>query len=127
MISSGYLRTRRQAWPIPYNQAELDATWTAPHRLLMFVNIADPKDEMAVSMKIDGSDVEVKKAYSSVYRSNPRNTFVGFYADLSSLKSETEHTVTVQLPQLQPGQFQGLFFDNIEPEHTAALAPAKKE
>jgi len=121
------LGKRKKAWPIPYNEAELDATWTAPHRLLMFVNIADPKDEMAVSMTIDGRAVAVKEAYSSVYRSNPRNTFVGFYADLSSLKGDTKHTVTVQLPELQPGRFQGLFFDNVEPEHTAALAPAKRQ
>ena len=121
------LEARRKAWPIPYNQAELAATWTAPHRLLMFVNIADPKDEMEVSMTIDGRAVDVKKAYSSVYRSNPRNTFVGFYADLSSLTGDTKHTVTVQLPELEPGRFQGLFFDNIEPEYTTALAPAKKE
>jgi hypothetical protein len=65
--------------------------------------------------------VELKKAYASVYRSNPKNTFLGFYADLSSLKPEAKHTVTVELPELEPGQFQGLFFDNIEPEHTTDL------
>jgi hypothetical protein len=115
------LKARKKAWPIPYNEAELAATWTAPHRLLMFVNIADPKDEMEITMKIDGKSVEVKKAYSSVYRSNPKHTFLGFYADLSTVKPDTKHTVTVELPELQPGQFQGLFFDNIEPEHTTTL------
>ena len=120
------LEARGKAWPIPYNQAELDATWTAPHRLLMFVNIADPKDAMEASMKIDGKPVVLKKAYSSVYRSNPKNTFLGFYADLSSLKPEAKHTVTVELPELQPGQFQGLFFDNIEPEHTTTLDSPRK-
>ena len=120
------LDARRKAWPIPYNKAELDATWTAPHRLLMFVNIADPKDAMEASMKIDGKAVVLEKAYSSVYRSNPKNTFLGFYADVSTLKPEARHTVTVELPELQPGQFQGLFFDNIEPEHTTALEPVRK-
>jgi len=118
------LAARRKAWPIPYNEEELDATWTAPHRLLMFVNVADPKDKMEVSMKIDGRDVDVKKAYSSVYRSNEKNTFVGFYADSSSLKPDTKHKVTVTLPdELEPGRFQGLFFDNIEPEYTTAIEP----
>ena len=118
------LKARAKAWPIPYNQAELDATWTAPHRLLIFVNIADPKDEMEASMKIDGKAVDLKKAYSSVYRSNPKNTFLGFYADVSTLKPDVKHTVTVELPELEPGRFQGLFFDNIEPEYTTALDPA---
>jgi hypothetical protein len=120
------LAARKKAWPIPYNEAELAATWTAPHRLLMFVNIADPKDEMEVSMKIDGKPVQVKKAYSSVYRSNPKNTFLGFYADLSDLKPEKQYKVTVELPELQPGQFQGLFFDNIEPEHTTTIAAPER-
>ncbi len=115
------LAARKKAWPIPYNEAELAATWTAPHRLLMFVNIADPKDEMEVTMKIDGKAVEVKKAYSSVYRSNPKNTFLGFYADLSDLKPDKKYSVTVELPELEAGQFQGLFFDNVEPEQTAVL------
>jgi hypothetical protein len=31
----------------------------------------------------------------------------------------------VTLPSgLQPGQFQGLFFENVEAEHTAELVPA---
>jgi len=119
------LAARKKAWPIPYNDAELDAAWTAPHRLLMFVNIADPKDAMEASMKIDGKAVELKKAYSSVYRSNPKNTFLGFYADLSDLKPDRKYTVSVELPQLEPGQFQGLFFDNVEPEHTATLKAAE--
>jgi len=117
------LDARKKAWPIPYNEAELAATWTAPHRLLMFVNIADPKDAMEVSMKIDGKAVEVKKAYSSVYRSNPKNTFLGFYVDVSNLKPEARHTVTVELPELQPGQFQGVFFENVEPESTQEIRP----
>ena len=65
---SDQLAARRKAWPIPYNEEELAATWTAPHRLLLFINIADPKDEMQVSMQIDGKPVTVRKAYSSVYR-----------------------------------------------------------
>ncbi len=120
------LQARKKAWPIPYNEAELAATWTAPHRLLMFVNIADPKDEMEVAMKIDGKPVEVKKAYSSVYRSNPKHTFLGFYVDVSDLKPEKNYKVTVDLPLLEPGRFQGLFFDNIEPEHTGVMEPLER-
>ncbi|NQU21482.1 MAG: hypothetical protein HQ567_09375 [Candidatus Nealsonbacteria bacterium] len=115
------LEARRKAWPIPYNDEELEATWTAPHRLLLFVNIADPKDEMELTMKIDDKPIEVKKAYSSVYRSNPKNTFLGFYADLSGLEPDRPYKVDVEVPNLQPGQFQGLFFDNVEPEYTEQI------
>ena len=84
----------------------------------MFINIADPKNEMEVSMKIDGKPVEVKKAYSSVYNRGVARTFVGFYADVSGLEPSRQHQVEVSLPELEPGQFQGLFFDTVEPEYT---------
>lgn len=115
------LATRHKAWPIPYDDEEIEATWNAPHRLLMFVNIADPSDEMAVSMKIDGQAVDVKKAYSSVHPQGAKRTFVGFYADVSALDPQRTHTVELNLPELEPGRFQGLFFDNVEPEHTDRL------
>ncbi|KPK48339.1 MAG: hypothetical protein AMK72_07205 [Planctomycetes bacterium SM23_25] len=112
------LAARRKAWPIPYDEEELKATWTAPHRLLLFINIADPQDEMTASMTIDGRAVDVRKAYSCVYPQAAKRTFLGFCADLSSLEPDTTHKVKVSLPELRPGQFQGLFFDNIEPEFT---------
>jgi hypothetical protein len=115
------LAARKKAWPIPYNEDELKATWTAPHRLLLFINIADPKDEMAVSMTLDGRAVDVTKAYSCVYPQAAKRTFLGFYADLSSLEPDTPHQVEVTLPDLQPGQFQGLFFDNVEPQFTQEI------
>ena len=131
------LAARRKAWPIPYDEDEILATWNAPHRMLMFVNIADPTDAMAVSMKIDpstlsagsgqarsgqaGKPAEVTKAYSSVYPWGAKRTFVGFYADVSALKPDRQYKVELGLPELKCGQFQGLFFDNIEPEHTDKL------
>ena len=115
------LAARRRAWPIPYDDDEIHATWNAPHRLLIFVNIADPKDDMAVSLSLDGRPVALTKAYSSVYPQGAKRTFVGFYADVSGLAPGRRHTVELSLPELRPGQFQGLFFDNIEPEHTGRL------
>ncbi len=58
----------------------------------------------------------MKKAYTAVrvYR----RTFVGFYADVSLLDADREHTFELMLPTLKPGQFQGLFFENVETEYT---------
>jgi len=67
-------------------------------------------------LTVDGQPVELKQAYSSVYRSNEKNTFLGFYADLLHLKPETKYEVEVNLPELEPGRFQGLFFDNVKAE-----------
>ena len=71
-----------------------------------------------VTLKVDGELFPVKPAYTSIVRSNPKNTFVGWYADVTSLKSDVEHTFEVQLPKLNAGQFQGLFFDTVEAEYT---------
>ena len=109
------LAERRKAWPIPYTQEELLATWRGSDRLLLFVHIADPDDKWNVGLKIDGRTVEVKRAYSDVFPLGRERTFTGFYADVSALKPDARHEVEVALPDnLQPGQFQGLFFENVE-------------
>jgi hypothetical protein len=72
--------------------------------------------------------VAVKKAYSSrtpgrLQFGKGHNTFTGFYVDVSTLQSDREYEVEVRLPAgLKPGQFQGLFFENVETEYTGELA-----
>ena len=118
------LAARREAWPIPYTLEELLATWRGSDRLLLYVHLADPDDKWAVGLKLNGQPVELKKAYSDVFPLGRERTFTGFYADLSNLKPDTRYAVEVTLPEtLQPGQFQGLFFENIEAEYTQNLVP----
>lgn len=118
------LAQRRAAWPIPYTPEELLATWRGSDRLLLFVQIADPDDRWEVSLKLDGQPVEVKKAYSDVFPLGRERTFTGFYADMSRLAPDVKHVLEVTLPGgLQPGQFQGLFLENVETEYTRELAP----
>jgi hypothetical protein len=117
------LEARKKAWPVPTTEEELAATWMAPHRLLLFVQIADPRPDMPVSLKMDGQPVELRKAYGGVYPNSGRGTFVGFYTDLSSLTPDQQHKIEVTLPEsLQPGQFQGVFFENVEASWTTELA-----
>lgn len=113
------LKTRRQAYPIPWSKADYDTPWLVPQRLLLFVQIAQPSDTMNVTLKLNGKQVSLTKAYSSV-RPYKRD-FVGFYADCSHLHPETPYAVELQLPKLMPGQFQGLFFENITTAMTSAL------
>jgi hypothetical protein len=115
------LLRRRELWPIPWTKEDYDTTWLAPERLLLFVQFAEPHDRMEVKMALDGSSLELKRAYSSV-REHPAS-FVGFYADLSKLKPDATHTIRLTLPKLDRGRFQGIFFDNVETEYTDRLAP----
>jgi hypothetical protein len=118
------LTQRRQSWPVTYSTDDLLATWLGSDRLLLFIHIAEPKDSMVVSAKVDGIDLPLKKAYNSIYPEGADRTFLGFYADLSKLARNVRHRISVSLPTgLKPGQFQGAFFENVEPELTGALQP----
>ncbi len=113
------LAARRASWPIPWTAEDLKTPWLAPERLLLYVQIAEPDDKWEATLRIDGMPVALEKAYSAV-RAVP-STFVGFYADVSSLTPDTEHKLELVLPPLRPGQFQGVFLQNIEPEYTEKL------
>ena len=117
------LDARRKAWPIPWTPEDYRSTWLVPERLLLYVQLAEPDDRWTASLQIDGRPVELHKAYASV-RANRRN-FVGFYADVSALAPGQEHQLQLELPRsLQPGQFQGVFFENVETEYTSKIAAA---
>jgi hypothetical protein len=113
------LAARRKAWPIPWTAEDYRTTWLAPERLLLFVQIAEPDPSWEARLTVDGRVVELRKAYSAV-RTAPR-TFVGFYADLSLLSADREHTLELELPRLRPGQLQGVFFENVETEFTDVI------
>ena len=113
------LAARRRAWPIAWTAQDLKTPWLAPERLLLFVQIAEPDDRWNPTLAIDGRPVVLEKAYSAV-RAVP-STFVGFYADVSSLAPDSEHRLELELPPLKPGQFRGVFLQNVEPEYTETL------
>jgi hypothetical protein len=107
---------------VPYTADDLIAPWIGPERLLLFVNIPDAKPKMEVTIKIDGKPVEVKKAFNGIYLNSGDQTFIGFYADVATLKPDKKYQVEVGLPTLEAGQFQGLYFDNVETEYTRVIA-----
>jgi hypothetical protein len=115
------LRARRQSWPVPYTDDDLIATWLGSHRLLLYAHVAEPDDAKDLGMTIDGKPAEVRKAYNNIY-GNRKSNFLGWYADISALEAEKEHILEVVVPPMAAGRFQGLFFENIEPEFTQSIA-----
>jgi hypothetical protein len=115
------LAARKAAWPVSYTADDLLAPWLGSHRLLLFVQIAEPDDTMDLSLTIDGKPVELIRAYNSIYGHAPQRTFLGFYADVSALPPDVEHRVSLRVPQLAAGRFQGLFFENVEPDRTTVI------
>jgi len=117
------LAARQRAWPIPWTSDDSLTTWLVPERLLLYAQFAEPNDKWDVRLAIDGRPVELRKAYTAV-RVVP-STFVGFYADLSRLEPDRAHRFELETPALRPGQFRGLFFENVEPEYTDVVRPAR--
>lgn len=116
------LAARKKAWPVNYTDDDLLATWLGPDRLLLLISIADANPKMAVSAKIDGKPAEVKQAWNGIYPSSGDQTFIGNYIDISNLKPDTKYKLEVTLPQLEPGRFLGVYFDNVVTEYTRTLA-----
>lgn len=115
------MQRHKKDWPIEYTEDDLLATWLDPSRLLLFVCVAQPDDKQDVKITIDGKQIEAKKAYNGIYPYVGKHTYMGIYADVSNLKPDVKHEIEVTLPQLKPGQFQGLFFENIETEYTTKI------
>jgi hypothetical protein len=44
-------------------------------------------------------------------------------ADVSALSPDAPHSCELEFPALAPGQFQGLFLDNVEVELTSEIVP----
>ena len=118
------LKRRKNQWPIDWTEDDLQCTWLASERLLLYIQIAEPDWKMEASMTLDGKPVEVKKAYSSrtpgrLQFGKGHNTFTGFYVDVSDLQPDRTYRLEATLPtSLKPGQFQGIFFENVETEYT---------
>lgn len=115
------LSARQTAWPIPWTADDFRSTWLAPQRLLLYLQIAEPDDRWEPRLRIDGRLIELRKAYSAIWAA--RRTFVGFYADVSLLSPDREYQIELELPKLDPGRYQGLFFQNVESEYTDAIVP----
>mmetsp|Transcript_85810 Transcript_85810/g.135525 ORF Transcript_85810/g.135525 Transcript_85810/m.135525 type:complete len:95 (-) Transcript_85810:45-329(-) len=76
---------------------------------------------MGAGLYIDDVDVPLQSGYNSRGRAIP-STFLGFYYDASALAPEVSHTAALWLPRLKPGQFQGLFWENLETEYSSDIA-----
>ena len=115
------LRARRRAWPIPWTSEDYRTTWLVPERLLLYAPFSQPDDSLEASLRINGKAVELLKAYTAVRA--VRSTFVGFYADVSSLEADRPYRFELDLPVLTRGQFLGLYFENVEPEYVSVVVP----
>ncbi len=115
------LAARKKAWSIPWTPDDYKTTWLAPERLLLFLQFADGSDATPVSAALDDSPLNFEPAYSSI---RPHaGSFVGFYADLSTIVPDKPHNLVLRFPVAPRAKLQGVFFDNVEPQFTEEIAP----
>ncbi|CAF1390511.1 unnamed protein product [Rotaria sordida] len=110
------LKRRQLQYPIQWTEKELnDASWLGPHRLLLFICILNPNDQWNITAQINNNSIIVHKGYNTRDHID-RDRFMGFYLDLTSLvvEANVEYHLSLNMPKLNPGQFQGLFLENIE-------------
>jgi len=114
------LTNRQVEYPIDWETTDYLRTWLVPHRLLIYINIANPDPDWAdeIQLTINNLIFPVKMAFETVHPNNDR--FMGYYVDVSDeLEAGVPYTVALTLPQnLHEGQFLGLFLENIEPRYT---------
>ena len=60
-----------------YTEDDLRATWLGTHRLLLFVQIAEPDEAMRAALTIDGTPVALIRAYNSIYGHEPKTDLSG--------------------------------------------------
>ncbi len=115
------LAARKQAWPIPWTPDDYNTTWLAPERLLLFLQFADGSDAIPVSASLDGRPLKLEPAYSSI-RIHAAS-FIGLYADLSTIAPGKPHKLVLRLPVAVKDKLQGAFFDNVESQFTEEVVP----
>ncbi|UJR20452.1 hypothetical protein I4U23_023581 [Adineta vaga] len=109
--------TQRQAhYPIQWNDKELnDASWLGSHRLLVFICILNPDDKWNITAQINENPITVHKGYNTRDHIDS-DRFMGYYLDLTNIviQANIKYYLTLNMPKLNPEQFQGLFLENIE-------------
>ena len=110
------LSNRLLEYPIAWTDDELQqASWLGPHRLLLFLSILNPNDQWNITARINNQTILSHKAYNTRDHID-RDRFMGFYLDLTKVvtKPNVDYYLSLELPPLDPGQFQGLFLENID-------------
>jgi hypothetical protein len=110
------LQKRKDEYPVEWTEKELnDASWLGPHRLLLFICILNPNNQWNITAEINNNPVIVHKGYNTRNHYD-KDRFMGFYIDLTNIviEANVEYHLSLHMPQLNPGQFQGLFLENIE-------------
>lgn len=106
-----HLAESRAQWLLPWTATDSLVPWLVPGRPLLWAPIVGGDDALDATLRIDGQPFPIRKAYTSIQQE--KSAFIGYWADLSPLAPEREHTVELVLPSVPRGQFLGLHLENV--------------
>merc|ERR1712070_693549 len=125
------LRHRQASYNISWVKEDLDASWLAPSRLLLYPYVARPSPSLPDPViLIDGKAMSLTRQYNSrgnhaivppgggAVAGNTARTFLGWYVDCSHLKVDTKHSVSIHFPwsetEREAHPFSGIYWHNIQ-------------
>merc|ERR1712070_138373 len=105
------LHRRQASYNISWLGEDLDASWLAPSRLLLYPYVARPTPSLPDPIiLINGKAVPITRQYNSrgnhaivppgggAVSGNTARTFLGWYVDCSHLELDTTHSVSIKFP-----------------------------
>lgn len=127
-ILAQLLRSQAE-YPIDWTHEDMDATWLATNRLLMYPYIVHPLASMKpMEAWVDGKPLAMLPAYNSRGNNDSKGCFLGFYANMTGvdIAADVQHTLALlmdlsALPK-PVGSFLGVFWQNTVNEYTAEFA-----
>ncbi len=87
-------------------------------RVLLLLRVDQADSVGRPELWIDGEHYGLRPAYAFLADNHTPPQCVGYFADLSSLAPDVDHQLTLQLPPLLPGQFEGAFLPNTKAQLT---------
>ena len=111
---SVFSQLSQRPYPVPWTSDDLAISWLAPQRLLLYVDGGHSlQASSSLSASLDGSPLPLLPSWSC--RTTKRDScFMGWWADVSSVTPNTNHSLSVTLPHMTPGTFQGVYYDNVD-------------
>lgn len=132
------LAARQAAYNISWVAEDLDASWLAPSRLLLYPYVARPTPSLPDPVVIiDGKAAAITRQYNSrgnhavvppgggAVSGDTARTFLGWYVDCSHLQLDYPHEVSIQFPWSKDDRdahpFSGIYWHNVEDAFTDKL------
>lgn len=112
------LAARGAAYPVPWTPEDAAIAWLNPSRLLLSIDTlrgAMGGSGAVITAKLDGVALPVTPVWSC-RTLQVEKCFQGWFMDLSAagVQGDQDYSLEVTLPSVAPGEFLGVYYDNVD-------------